>query len=166
MSFTAKQQAFIREYPLDFNATQAALRAGYSERTAYSIGHENLNKPEIAAEIQKEIERQLMPLDEALAREATLARFDIGPYVKGTGDETSLDVEKMKRDGFGHLIRGIKKGRYGTTIETADPDAARRQIIKVYMELRKATGKEDDPIHTEGRIRFVDYGLEGDDATD
>ena len=46
-----KQQRFAEEYLVDHNATQAAIRAGYSEKTAYSIGHENLKKPEIAAAI-------------------------------------------------------------------------------------------------------------------
>ena len=50
---TPKQEAFVREYLVDLNATQAAIRAGYSKSTAYSIGQENLNKPEIAAEIEK-----------------------------------------------------------------------------------------------------------------
>lgn len=53
---TAKQEAFCREYCVDFNATQAAKRAGYSEDTAYSTGWENLKKPEITnriAELQK-----------------------------------------------------------------------------------------------------------------
>jgi phage terminase small subunit len=45
---TAKQRAFCDEYLIDLNATQAAIRAGYSEKTAYSIGNENLNKPEIS----------------------------------------------------------------------------------------------------------------------
>ncbi len=48
---SAKQQRFVEEYLVDHNATQAAIRAGYSEKTAYSIGHENLKKPEIAAAI-------------------------------------------------------------------------------------------------------------------
>ena len=44
---TDKQTVFVQEYLKDMNATQAAIRAGYSQRTAYSIGQENLNKPEI-----------------------------------------------------------------------------------------------------------------------
>ena len=48
---TAKQQRFVAEYLIDLNATQAAIRAGYSEKTAYSIGQENLTKPEIAAAV-------------------------------------------------------------------------------------------------------------------
>ncbi len=48
---TPKQARFVSEYMIDLNATQAAIRAGYSAKTAYSIGNENLNKPEIAAEI-------------------------------------------------------------------------------------------------------------------
>jgi phage terminase small subunit len=50
-NLTSKQEAFVREYAIDKNATQAAIRAGYSEKTAYSIGQENLNKPEIAKAI-------------------------------------------------------------------------------------------------------------------
>ncbi len=46
-----KQQRFVEEYLVDHNATQAAIRAGYSPKTAYSIGWENLRKPEIAAAI-------------------------------------------------------------------------------------------------------------------
>lgn len=48
---TAKQQRFIQEYLIDLNATQAAIRAGYSEKTARFIGHENLTKPHIAAAV-------------------------------------------------------------------------------------------------------------------
>ena len=44
---TEKQRLFILEYQKDRNATQAAIRAGYSDKTAYSIGQELLNKPEI-----------------------------------------------------------------------------------------------------------------------
>lgn len=44
---TDKQNVFVQEYLKDLNATQAAIRAGYSAHTAYSIGQENLNKPEI-----------------------------------------------------------------------------------------------------------------------
>ena len=50
---TAKQQLFCDEYLIDLNATQAAIRAGYSKKTAYSIGQENLNKPEIKEYIEK-----------------------------------------------------------------------------------------------------------------
>ncbi len=48
-----KQQAFIAEYLKDKNATQAAIRAGYSAKTAAVIGGENLQKPYIAAAIQE-----------------------------------------------------------------------------------------------------------------
>jgi phage terminase small subunit len=49
---TARQQTFVEEYLVDLNATQAAIRAGYSEKTARSVGSENLTKPDIAAAIQ------------------------------------------------------------------------------------------------------------------
>lgn len=50
---TAKQKRFVAEYLIDLNATQAAIRAGYSVQSAYSIGDENLKKPEIDAAIKK-----------------------------------------------------------------------------------------------------------------
>lgn len=51
MALTPKQQAFVNEYLLDLNATQAAIRAGYAPKRADAIGFENLRKPEIAAAI-------------------------------------------------------------------------------------------------------------------
>lgn len=48
---TAKEELFCREYCVDFNATRAALKAGYSKKSAYSIGSENLKKPEIQKQI-------------------------------------------------------------------------------------------------------------------
>lgn len=47
-NLTDKQRRFCEEYVVDWNATQAAIRAGYSEKTAEAIGFENLRKPKIA----------------------------------------------------------------------------------------------------------------------
>ncbi len=49
---TPKQARFVAEYAKDHNGTQAAIRAGYSENTAYAIASENLRKPEIVAALQ------------------------------------------------------------------------------------------------------------------
>jgi phage terminase small subunit len=55
---TPKQEAFVREYLIDLNATQAAIRAGYSARTAGQMGDENLKKPEIAKSIQSAMDER------------------------------------------------------------------------------------------------------------
>lgn len=55
MALTLKQQRFVDEYVIDLNATQAAIRAGYSEDSAGAIGSENLTKPEIAEAVKKRI---------------------------------------------------------------------------------------------------------------
>jgi len=52
-NLTPKQQRFVEEYLIDLNATQAAIRAGYSEKTAKSIGQENLTKPDIQKAIEE-----------------------------------------------------------------------------------------------------------------
>lgn len=51
MALTDKQEMFCREYLIDLNATQAAIRAGYSDNTARKIGSENLTKPDIQTRI-------------------------------------------------------------------------------------------------------------------
>ena len=50
---TPKQERFVAEYLLDMNATAAAIRAGYSRKSASAIGNENLRKPEISEAIKK-----------------------------------------------------------------------------------------------------------------
>ena len=59
---TAKQMRFCDEYLIDLNATQAAIRAGYSEKTATVIGSENLTKPYI----REYIDKRLAEKEEAL----------------------------------------------------------------------------------------------------
>lgn len=75
-----KQKAFVREYLVDLNATQAAIRAGYSRKTADRTGHENLKKPEIAAEIARQTAERMKRLDldadDLLRRAATIVTTD------------------------------------------------------------------------------------------
>jgi phage terminase small subunit len=60
---TTKQERFIAEYCVDLNATQAAIRAGYSPKTAAIIGWENLRKPEIQAALATRQAQQLAAVD-------------------------------------------------------------------------------------------------------
>ena len=55
---TLKQQMFIKEYLVDLNGTQAAIRAGYSAKRADAIAWENLRKPEIAQIVQEEMDKR------------------------------------------------------------------------------------------------------------
>jgi len=81
VALTSKQQQFVHEYLIDRNATQAAIRAGYSAKTAYSIGDENLRKPEIAQAMEaataKQAERLELTADD-VKREAWAIARDLG----------------------------------------------------------------------------------------
>ena len=55
---TAKQKRFCDEYLIDMNITQAAIRAGYSKKTAYAIGQENLKKPTLQNYIDKRMKEK------------------------------------------------------------------------------------------------------------
>lgn len=86
---TPKQSAFVHEYMIDLNATQAAIRAGYSEKTANRIGAENLSKPVIQRAIreqQQEIERRVMiTVEWVLSQTAAIA-----------ADEDARTVDRLK----------------------------------------------------------------------
>lgn len=58
MALKGKQKAFVNEYMIDLNSTQAAIRAGYSKKTAGIIGFENLRKPKIQEAIQEAIKKR------------------------------------------------------------------------------------------------------------
>src|SRR5262245_12571738 len=75
-----KQARFVAEYLVDLNATQAAIRAGYSPKTAASQAHDLLRKPEIAAAVANgqgaQFQRLALDADEAMRLNAEIARFD------------------------------------------------------------------------------------------
>ena len=93
---TDKQRAFVFEYMCDLNATQAAIRAGYSKRTAQKIGSENLLKPLISAEIEKAIEeraeRTKVTANQVIQELAKIAFANISDYV--TWDDTGIKLKK------------------------------------------------------------------------
>lgn len=98
---TPKQQRFVEEYLVDLNATQAAIRAGYSADTAHSIGHENLNKPEIAAGVAeaqaKRSMRTNITQDQVLRELARIGFVDIRKVVTWTNGAAGFD-EDMAED--------------------------------------------------------------------
>jgi phage terminase small subunit len=57
MAMTDKMKMFVKEYIKDWNATQAAIRSGYSKKTAKQIGEQNLSKVDIKKAIDKEKQR-------------------------------------------------------------------------------------------------------------
>lgn len=83
---TDKQKRFVEEYLIDLNATQAAIRAGYSEQTAYSIGQRLLKKVEVQEAIQqaqnKRSERTQITQDEVIRR--LIENVDISMGKKAT----------------------------------------------------------------------------------
>jgi len=89
MALTAKQRCFVEEYLVDLNATQAAIRAGYSKRTARQVGAENLTKPVIAslvADAQSErAERTEIDQDRVLKELARIGFSDIRQLFDSNG---------------------------------------------------------------------------------
>lgn len=85
MKLTPKQIRFVDEYMVDFNATQAAIRAGYKAKTAHVIGAENLRKPKIAEEIarrQKDLQKRTEVSQDRVVKElARIAFANIADYL-------------------------------------------------------------------------------------
>ena len=84
-----KQQRFVDEYLIDLNATQAAIRAGYSEKTAKQMGCENLSKPDVQKAINlgkdKRSERTQFDADWLLKRLVAEAEADIADLYEASG---------------------------------------------------------------------------------
>ena len=104
---TAKQQRFCDEYLIDLNATQAAIRAGYSEKTAGVIGAENLTKPNIREYVEKRMAEKEAALvanqDEVMKYLTAVMRREMKEFVVVTLQHktekwvTDEDTGKMKK---------------------------------------------------------------------
>lgn len=112
MALTARRRAFIEQYLRDFNGTQAAIRAGYSERSARVSACKILARPEVQAEIQRRLAELKMGTDEVLLRLSEQARGDIGVFFKITERWTEEPLptqeileEKEVADADGNSIR-------------------------------------------------------------
>lgn len=107
MGLTAKQKKFIDEYIRTGHITRSAIAAGYSEKTAYSIGSENLRKPEIAEEISRRTDEMAMPANEVLMRLAKQARADMRDFLAVGDAGVEVDLTYALDEGITDLIKKI-----------------------------------------------------------
>lgn len=137
---TPKQRRFVLEYLVDLNATQAAIRAGYSRRTAEWIGPQLLTKTHVAAEIEKVMaeraKRTGITADRVLKELARIGFLDIRKAFNIDGslkpldeldDDTAaaivgIEVNEMRED-------GVFVG-YAKKIKLADKIAALEKIAR------------------------------------
>ena len=101
---TDKQKRFCEEYLIDCNATQAAIRAGYSTKTAYSIGIENLKKPEI----KNYIDEKMKELQSKTIASAEEVLEYLTSVVRGESSGTEIVIEGIG-DGCSEARTMIKK---------------------------------------------------------
>lgn len=106
---TKKQKRFVEEYLIDLNATQAAIRAGYSPHTAKDIGCENLAKPNIAAAISQ-----------AMAERS-----------KRTGINQDRVLQELARIGFAKITDAVDPETAKIRADASDDDLACIQSIKI-----------------------------------
>lgn len=143
---TNKQRIFIDEYLKSLNATKAAIRAGYSEKTAYSIGQENLKKPDIKSEIDARMQASHMSADEALRLTSDIARGDIGDLLNDAG---YLDILKAKELGLTRLLRKVKQK---TTVRIGRDDEEDTEITEIEFEMYSAHEAQRDILKIGGRL--------------
>lgn len=137
---TPKMQRFVEEYLVDLNATQAAIRAGYSEKTARAIGSENLSKPVIQLAIEeaqaKRSERTQITADQVLSELALIAKSDIRDLMEWD-EERSCFVPS--RDLSREQAAAISEIQAETTRFTRDDDVVETRVklkVKVWDKLR------------------------------
>lgn len=154
---TAKQKRFIEEYLIDLNATQAAIRAGYSPDTAYSIGSENLKKPDIRARVDKAMaERSKRTGINADRIIIELARIGLLNPDKVVNFNSATVKDEATEDDLS-AIASVKV----KTIPTEDGDIIEREVkfydkIKALELLGKHNGMFKDKVEVSGEL---DTGL-------
>jgi len=131
-----KQKAFVEEYLVDLNATQAAIRAGYSKKTAAAMGAENLRKPQIAQAIAEakaaRSERTQVDADWLLRRLADEAEADLADLYSDEGGLKPIHQwPKIWRQG---LVAGVDvEQRYAYIDGEKEPDGV---VVKVKLSDR------------------------------
>lgn len=128
---TPKQAAFVREYLIDKNATQAAIRAGYSRKTARQIGEENLSKPDIRLAIDAGLaaaaRRADLAAEEVTADLARTLRFD--PRKLFNADGTMKPIHEVD-DATALCLTSIE------VVETAGADGVPMVVKKIKWETK------------------------------
>jgi phage terminase small subunit len=133
---TPKQEQFVREYLIDLNATQAAIRAGYSAKTAKVIGHENLTKPDvqdaIAAAQQERAKRTGITQDRVLQELGRIAFFDLRKLYREDG---SLKAMHELDDDAAAVLAGVDVVEMAGGAAIGGPEGG---IVHVPMYTKKA----------------------------
>lgn len=127
VGLTPKQHMFVKEYLVDLNATQAAIRAGYSARTANRMGTENLAKPVIASAIQEAMDKRADRLE--LTAELVLSRIDRIAQAAESKDEYQAALKANELLGK-HLKLFTDKVELETTDALAELLSKARQRAK------------------------------------
>lgn len=134
---THKQAAFAREYTIDCNCTQAAIRAGYSRKTANQQGHRLFVKPCVQAAIQKIKDaadaRAIMGYEEMCASLTTLARGGADKH----NDQIKAMEQLAKIRGYVAPVRSEISGPGGTPI-SIQPITEEQAIERYAAALQRA----------------------------
>lgn len=134
-----KQQLFVAEYLIDLNATQAAIRAGYSVRTARRVGALNMSKCAIKAAIDAEIERRkeriLVSADQVVKELALIGLADMGDFVKvdSGGAVQVIPLEELQ-EGKSRIVKKIREKRTIKTVQGTKDRPDGEQILECNLE--------------------------------
>lgn len=112
---TSKRKKFCLEYAASGNATQAAIKAGYSKKTARSVASELLTKPDIKNELERLSEeyrkQKIMDVSEMQERLTSMLRDETKEEfftVESTGDGRSKAVKHTKHASFSDKIKAMQ----------------------------------------------------------
>lgn len=120
-SLSPKQLNFVQEFLIDFNATQSAVRAGYSKRSAEVTGHRLLRNAKICDEIQKQKEKVAEELRQRFISDAILAREVMLQVLNdpksSNRDKITVAKDLLDRAGFGPIYKKELSGPNSNAIE-------------------------------------------------
>lgn len=135
MVLNEKQLRFVEEYLVDLNATQAAIRAGYSQKTAYSMGQRLLKNVEIQAALQdamqRRSERTEITQDRVLQELASIGFSKATDYVSVDNcGKVQIEPSALLTDTQKAAVAGVERTQYGVKVKLHDKVRALELIGK------------------------------------
>jgi phage terminase small subunit len=127
MALSTKQLAFVERYLTHWNATRAAIDAGYSEQSARKQGSRLSTNADIQAQVQARLAELTMSADEVLVRLADHARGSMDDFLDINGD---INLSLARDNGKLHLLKSRSVTKEGERIELYDSQAALALIGK------------------------------------
>lgn len=184
-SLSAQRRRFVAEYLVDLRQRDAAIRAGYSAKSADALASQILKNPKVFEAVQAGLELYAMPEPEILLRLSRIARGSLADVLRlppasyeaaaqtlaadgstpipSAIDSWAIDLVKAQQTGAIHLVKKLKEGEHGPEVELYSAHEALRDLAKIRgMTVDRAETRHEGGLTI--RVEYADTDPDPDPA--